>query len=147
MFLQLQDLPEAYFCPSCDSFWIFSLEQGAAKDSVEPSTTGATRASAITPAWLTTSAAMITSPSAPPVRLLSPHGRGDGAERPAGPYNRQNTPDLRFEPRFVCDRKLVQGSLRGALQEGPEVQLRPRLPGVQAVLLRLPNLLRCCRWA
>lgn len=84
---------------------------------------------------------MITSPSAPPVRLLSPHGRRDGAEHPNVLYNHQNTPVLHFEPCFICDRKLVQRSLRGGLQEGPEVQLRPQLPEVQAVLLRLPNLL------
>lgn len=53
-------------------FWICSLEQGAVKDYVEPSTTGGTRASVITPAWLMRSAAMTTSPSAPPVRLPSP---------------------------------------------------------------------------
>lgn len=84
---------------------------------------------------------MITRPSAPPVRLLSPHGRRGGAERPTVPCNHHNPTVLHFETCFMCDRKLVQRPLWGGLQEGPELQLRPRLPEVQAVLLGLPNLL------
>lgn len=95
-----------------------------------PTTTEVTRASAITPACRTKSAARTTSLSAPAVRPASPR-----RERQAGPYNRLSHISL-------CHRKLVQRSLRGGLQERPEVQLRPRLPGVQAVLLGLPNLLR-----
>lgn len=102
---------------------------------MEATTTEVTRASAITPACLTKSAAKTTSLSAPAVRPVSPR-----RERLTDPYNRQSHICL-------CHRKLVQRSLRGGLQERPEVQLRPRLPEVQAVLLGLPNLLRCGRWA
>lgn len=48
---------------------------------------------------------MTTSPSAPPVRLLCPHGRRDGAEHPTVPYNHQNTPASRLEPRFYVRQK------------------------------------------
>lgn len=70
------------------SFNICSLPQRAVKDDVEPITTEATCASAITPACLMKSAAEITNPSAPPVRLLCPRpcrGRVEHLNAPHSP--------------------------------------------------------------
>lgn len=65
---------------------------------MEPSTTEATCASAITPACPMKSAAKITNPSAPPVRLPCPHRGIDRLEQPNVPHSPQKAsvlhPDL-----------------------------------------------------
>lgn len=74
----------------------------------------------------------------------SRHWQTGAAERPTQPPKSLSPASWLV---FVCNSQLVQRSLRGGLQERPEVQLRPQLPEIQPVLLRLPDLLWRSRWA
>lgn len=64
---------------------------------MEPSTTEATCASAITPACLMKSAAKITNPSAPPVRLLCPHPCRNRMEHLNVPHSHQKASVLHLK--------------------------------------------------